>query len=148
LSDDVLVDEGGLPSEHSTNMRRSYHFSEALKSGRTLAVSVGWCKAVAIAQGELTGGRMVLGKPVLVLSSTADEVLDHSDIDELSDFLVPDKKDGKGNALADGGAMLVERVIESTVTERSGHDVLAAESALKVDEAMSSIESWLGGRFY
>ena len=47
----------------------------------------------------------------------------------------------------DGDAMLVERVVESTVTERSGHDVLAADSAVKVNEAMEIIEVWLGSRF-
>ena len=46
---------------------------------------------------------MVLGKPALVLRSTADSVLSHSSIASLIDFLVPAKKDGKGTAPADGG---------------------------------------------
>jgi len=82
----------------------------------------------------------------LVLSASADEVLDASDIDKMSDYLISDRQDGKGNEVG-GDDMLVERVIESTVTELSGHDVLAADSAVKVNEAMEVIETWLGSRY-
>jgi len=81
-----------------------------------------------------------------VLSASADEVLDASDIDKMSDYLISDRQDGKGNEVG-GDDMLVERVIESTVTELSGHDVLAADSAVKVNEAMEVIETWLGSRY-
>ena len=82
----------------------------------------------------------------MVLSASADEVLDASDIDKMSDYLISDRQDGKGNEVG-GDDMLVERVIESTVTELSGHDVLAADSAVKVNEAMEVIETWLGSRY-
>ena len=147
LPDDYLVDSGGSPSDYSCNMKLTYHFSDLLKDSRSLAISVGWCKAVTIAQSMLKSGDMVLGKPALVLSARADEVLDAGDIDRMSDYLVAGMKDGKGNDIDDGDAMLVERMIESTVTELSGHDVLAADSAVKVDEAMGVIETWLGSRF-
>lgn len=81
-----------------------------------------------------------------MLSASADEVLDASDIDKMSDYLISDRQDGKGNEVG-GDDMLVERVIESTVTELSGHDVLAADSAVKVNEAMEVIETWLGSRY-
>ena len=147
LPDDYIVDEGGGPSEYSRNMKRTYHFSSLLKDDRSLSISVGWCKAVTIAQSMLKAGDMVLGKPALVLSASADEVLDVHDIDRLSDYLVEGRKDGKDNSVEDGEAMLVERTIESTFTELSGHDVLAADSPVKVDEAMGVIETWLGSRF-
>ncbi|GMH55356.1 hypothetical protein TrRE_jg2392, partial [Triparma retinervis] len=130
LPDEYLVDEGGEQSDYSLNMKRTYHFPKLLKDDRDLATSVGWCKAVTIAQEMLKGGDMVLGKPCLVLSARGDEVLDAGDIDKMSDYLLEERRDGKGNEVG-GDELLVERVIESTVTELSGHDVLAADSAIK-----------------
>lgn len=118
LPDEFLVDEGGGPSDYSLNMKRTYHFPQLLKDDRNLAISVGWCKAVTIAQNMLKGGEMVLGRPALVLSARADEVLDFEDIDKMSDYLLEEREDGKGNELS-GDDMLCERVIESTVTEVS-----------------------------
>ncbi|GMH81744.1 hypothetical protein TL16_g09028 [Triparma laevis f. inornata] len=147
LPDSFVIDEGGAPNDYSLSMEKRYNFTKMLKSSKNLATTVGWCKAVTLAQEELKSGNMVLDQPCLVLSSTSDEVLDAGDIDRLSDFLVVGRQDGKDKSLEDTGAMLVERVIESTVREKSGHDVLAADSAVKVDEAMTAIEKWLIGRY-
>jgi len=141
LADDVLIDKGGGVSEYSTNMKRTYHFSDTLKSTKTLATSVGWCKAVTKAQQRLKSGKMVLGKPTLVLSTPADTVLDFDKIDKYNDFLLKERKDGKYNKV-DGPDLLVERQIEG-----SSHDVLAADSAQKVDEAMNHIETFLVAKF-
>lgn len=62
LPDDFLVDEGGEPSDYSLNMKRTYNFPQLLKDDRALSISVGWCKAVTIAQEMLKSGNMVLGK--------------------------------------------------------------------------------------
>jgi alpha-beta hydrolase superfamily lysophospholipase len=147
VTEDTLIDKGGELSEYSANMRKHYHFDDLLKSETVLATSVGWCKAVTLAQEQLKEGKMVLGKPALVLCTPSDEVLDAGDIDKYSDYLVKERTDGKRNSTQDVGALLVERIIESTVTEKSGHDVLAADSAVKVDEAMGHIEKFLIGRF-
>ena len=146
LDNNVLIHKGGGVSDYSVGMKKHYHFSGTLKSDKVLAVSVGWCKAVTLAQERLKKGNMVLKKPVLVLSTTDDEILDSNKIDEWSDFLTKDKKDGKENTV-DGEDLLVERVIDSSVAERSSHDVLAADSAVRVSEAMGHIESWLIGRY-
>ena len=140
----TLIDKGGAVSDYSKSMKANYGYGNEHKSELSLSVSAGWCQEVTKAQTMLKNGEMVLNKPILVLSTTADEILSHSEIDDLSDLLHKSKKDGKNNPISKSSkSRFVERVIGSTATDRSAHDVLAAPSAARVDEAMDIIENWL-----
>ena len=135
MPQDFVLDEGGGVSEYSREIKRTYHVPELLKSDKLLATTAGWCKEVTEVQGMLSDGKLKLGRPVLVLSTKGDEVLNFDDINELSGMLCEEEH-------------LVEREIGTGGLEGdSCHDVLAANSVVRVDEAMGEIESFLKARF-
>jgi hypothetical protein len=95
----------------------------------------------------LKNGKLTIAddKPVLVMYTAADEVLKGTDIDKYSDYLTSERKDGAGRAMDKGG--LVEREIGTDDQDQSAHDVLAAPSVLRVDEAWDHMESWMTSHF-
>ena len=109
-----------------------------------VAFVVGWCKTVTEVQNKLKDGKLVLGKPALVLSTEADEVLSHQDIDDFSQNLGPPLG---ATAAQRAVAPIVRRRIGTDALESSAHDVLAAPSAVRVDEAMRHVENWLATHF-
>jgi len=81
----------------------------------------------------LKKGDLATDKPVLVLSTTADEVLSHNDIADLSKHLIKNTNQ----------PLLSHKVVGSTALDKSAHDVLAAPSVTRVYEAMGHIETWM-----
>ena len=136
---------------------------EDLKSLNNLTVTAGWCSAVNDVQKKLISGKLVLDKPALVLSTSADEVLAQSDVDTLSghlgasDTAASSDQSEKSAAPHDGddtpltaplwSREVALRQIGSTPTEPSAHDVLAAPSAARVNEALLCIERWLSVQY-
>ena len=125
-------------------------FPTELKSLKDLTVTSGWCSAVDDVQRKLKSGKLVLDKPALVLSTAADEVLSQSDVDTLSDHLGSNVSAADGRKSSDEpmwSREVITREIGSTSSEPSAHDVLAAPSAARVDEAMRCIERWLAVQY-
>eukprot|EP00756_Hemistasia_phaeocysticola_P059074 Hpha_TRINITY_DN3577_c0_g1::TRINITY_DN3577_c0_g1_i1::g.25636::m.25636 len=145
LSDDVVLAAGGEKNEYADRLRKHYAIPELLKAGKTLAVSAGWIRAATAVQKKLKKGQLKLGRPILAVFTEADEVLRYKDIDRLNELLCVTNSDGKERPLSSRD--LVERSIDSTPADPSGHDVLAAESLLRVKEAMSVITGWLDAHF-
>jgi len=75
----------------------------------------------------------------------ADEVLCSGTIDALSDLLHESNMDGKGNDISNKSAAsnFAERLVGSSEGDKSAHDVLAAPSVDRVDEAMGHVVTWL-----
>ena len=174
LKRDFLLSEGGQRSEYRWAFW-SYGFpTPQLKSLNELHVSAGWVAAVSRVQGALLDGKLRLPshKPALVLSTAADEVLDQKSISTRSSFLssAPDmvhegnRDDSIGDAVSQAGMNggfdtdhplkrpiweggVVERRIGTSTEHPSAHDVLAAPSMLRVDEALKHIERWLKTHF-
>jgi hypothetical protein len=95
-----------------------------------------WVSAVTSVHKKLRSGSLILDDPILVLSTEADEVLSQHSIDSLSDNLMPVfSRD------------VVTKQIGSSPDALSCHDVLAAPSPVRVDEAMLKIERWLAIHF-
>ncbi len=190
LERDMILSEGGQRSAYSMQLFESYGFpSPKLKSLNELHVTAGWTAAVSRVQAALVDGRLRLPphKPALVLSTTADEVLDQGSISNRTPLLssLPDRAEGgrrggdvsprvrvgEGRAGAAGTAGpavagasqttavdhplnrpiwadgVVERQIGTSEDHPSAHDVLAAPSMLRVDEALKHVERWLKTHF-
>lgn len=138
---------GGGPSEYSRDLHAFYEFPELLKSTTELAVTAGWARAVSNVHAELRRGELALptGTPVLCLYTDADTVLDAVQIDDACDLLCPERSDGKRASLSRRG--LVERKIETDEFDRSSHDVFAAPSRKRVDDALGTALGWLRVHF-
>ena len=131
---DVALSEGGGESDFSMSMYKHYKFPDLLKSRQDLTVTAGWASAVTNVQRMIQSKDVVLKKPALLLYTDADEVLSSEDIDRISDYLTPDGKvDGRFVPMDSNG--IVERKVETSELEPSSHDVLAAPSKRRVDEA-------------
>jgi len=139
LDPSTVVQQGGEPSEYSIDLHKRYQFSEHHKSINTLTISSGWLGAVSSAQAMLRNGELASNVPALVLYTKGDVVLNESEIDKFSDYLVKTRQDGKD---ADFDSVLVEREIKHSEFAPSGHDVLAAPSYRRVSEAMDVIAEW------
>jgi len=81
-----------------------------------------------------------------VLTTHADTVLDAADVHRAGKALSKDGSHG-GRRAPLWSADLVTREIGTDSTHRSAHDVLAAPSQVRVDEAMRHIEEWLAVQF-
>ena len=75
----------------------------------------------------------------------ADTVVDAVQIDDACDLLCPERSDGKRASLSRRG--LVERKIETDEFDRSSHDVFAAPSRKRVDDALGTTLGWLRVHF-
>ncbi len=137
----ALLTTGGGPSEYSTNQHKFYRFPPRLKSTKELHISKGWAQAVTTGHSRLRNGELTLDKPILVLYTDADTVLSSVGVNEAADFLSPKKIDGLDAPLETKG--LVERLISSSEWDPSAHDVLAAPSMRRVDQAMGLALRWL-----
>ena len=142
---------GGEDSEYSVRLYKSYKFTPGLKTLKVLTATAGWCKAVTEVQKMLARGELTLRRPTLVLSTHADEVLARDSIDTLSDMLT---EGPQGRGLSNDGherpiwsPELVEREIGTSAAEPSAHDVLAAPSKVRVEEAMQHVLRWLSAHF-
>ena len=93
--------------------------------------------AVKTVQNQLYDGGLVLKKPTLVMSTPADEVLVNDEIEQLSQHLV----------WKENPALLQYKQIGTSDAEPSAHDLLAAPSAIRVDEAMKHIEEFFNRHF-
>jgi len=141
LADDVALSQGGGESEFSMGMYVHYKFPDLLKSCQDLTVSAGWAAAVTKVQRMIQDRDFVLKKPTLLLYTDADTVLSSEDIDRISDYLTPEGKiDGRFVSMDSEG--IVERKVETSELAPSAHDVLAAPSKRRVDEAMRFIVDW------
>eukprot|EP01134_Creolimax_fragrantissima_P004904 CFRG4904T1 len=134
-----VIQEGGMVSDYSVNMNRSYKFTKTHKSLQTLTITAGWASALLNVQEMLQKGELVL-QNVLVLYTPADKELNHVKIDKMVDYLSSGRTDGKNMPSNED---LVERVIETSEWDPSCHDVLAAPSMKRVNEAMYYIEEWI-----
>ena len=147
-----MLAQGGADSDYSISLYQTYKFPTHLKSLKTLTATAGWCRAVTDVQLMLAAGKIRLRRPTMVLSSHADEVLRKGDIDDLSDMLTqgPQGERGQDN---DGhhrplwSKELVEREVETTPEHPSAHDVLAAPSQQRVEEALQLMLMWLASHF-
>ena len=129
---------GGAPSEYSMDLYKTYGFPHPLlKSLKDLHVTAGWMNAVKSVQTQLYDGRLVLKKPSLVMSTPADEVLVNDDIEQLSQHLLWEENPD----------LFQYKQVGSSEAEPSAHDLLAAPSAIRVDEAMRHIEQFLNRHF-
>eukprot|EP00943_MAST-04B_sp_MAST-4B-sp1_P000380 g380.t1 len=93
--------------------------------------------AVKQVQNELVASKLILKKPTLVMSTPADEVLVNDEIELLSKHLIWDENPN----------LYSYHKIGTSDAEPSAHDLLAAPSALRVDEAMRHIEHYLNTNF-
>lgn len=134
----TLMSEGGAPSQYSMDLFKTYGFPHPLlKSLKDLHVTAGWMTAVKTVQNQLYDGELVLKKPTLVMSTPADEVLVNDEIEQLSQHLV----------WKENPALLQYKQIGTSDAEPSAHDLLAAPSAIRVDEAMKRIEEFFNRHF-
>lgn len=140
MDDSTVLDQGGEPSEYSEALYAQYKFTPHHKSRHSLTVTAGWTGAVAHVQSMLEDGQLHLTMPLLVLYTEADGVLASEDIDRLSDNLTAAQRDGKDAPYS--ARQLVERVVETSQWDPSCHDVLAAPSRRRVEEAMGYILDW------
>ena len=142
----VMNSTGGENSEYSMNLYKTYGFTDPeLKNTKDLYVTAGWMNAVKKVQKELEKGKLVLKKPTLVMATSADDVLDSDSIQMMSQRLI----------WKDDPNLFSFQKIGTSKEEPSGHDLLAAPSAIRVDEAMRHIEHYLyhnfsseGGEYY
>ena len=134
-----IISTGGSASEYSTKLFNTYGYPTELKSIKELHVTAGWTSAVSKIQHQLVQGKLRIAKdkPALVLSTSADEVLNQESVIDKSKYL----------RAAENVHNITERRIGTSDVEESAHDVLAAPSALRVDEAMCHIESFLDLHF-
>ena len=133
----IMNSTGGEKSEYSLNLYKTYGFTDELKNTKDLHVTAGWMNAVKQVQNELVADKLVLKKPTLVMSTPADEVLLNDEIESLSQHLVW-KEDPH---------LFSYYKIGTSDEEPSAHDLLAAPSALRVDETMRHIENFLHTNF-
>lgn len=140
VDDNTVLDPGGAPSEYSEQLFRQYKFGPQHKSLTSLTVTAGWTGAVAHVQSMLLHHELELAMPCLVLYTEADGVLEMKDIDRFSDYLTPTQEDGKHAPYS--SRQLIERVVETSEWDPSCHDVLAAPSRRRVEEALGYIVDW------
>ena len=133
----IMNSTGGEKSEYSLNLYKTYGFTDELKNTKDLHVTAGWMNAVKQVQIGLVADKLVLKKPTLVMSTPADEVLLNDEIESLSQHLVW-KEDPH---------LFSYYKIGTSDEEPSAHDLLAAPSALRVDETMRHIENFLHTNF-
>ena len=151
---------------YSMKLFETYGFpNPKLKSVSELHVTAGWIAAVSRVQNALVEGRLRLPshKPALVMSTAADEVLDQERISNRTAFLSSTRNSteqsggdtNRGVAAEDHSPLakpiwagsVVERRIGTSEEHPSAHDVLAAPSMVRVDEALKHMERWLKTHF-
>jgi pimeloyl-ACP methyl ester carboxylesterase len=151
IDPDRIISQGGNDSEYSRKLYHTYGFNvPEHKSLKELHVTAGWVAAVTNVQDQLVAGKLRLPpyKPSLVLSTSADEVLLQEDISSRAAFLCADSKEERRpveKPIWETG--VVERRIGTSATSASAHDVFAAPSSTRVDEAMCHVERWLATHF-
>ena len=148
---DHVLATGGGTSDYSRKLFQHYGFrTPEHKSLKELHVTAGWVAAVTNIQDQLVQGRLRLPpfKPALVLSTSADEVLSQEHIISRTPLLCADPEENKWpieKPIWETG--VVERRIGTSADSQSAHDVLAAPSSSRVDEAMGHLERWLTTHF-
>lgn len=152
FDDGFVLESGGEKNENSRNMYKSYKYPTALKCLETTTVSAGWARSVSYVQRMVQRKDIYLEKPTLVLFSEGDNVLDADEVDKFTESLAGagdrsnvDVLDPSKRSITSG--KLVERKIGTSFEEPSGHDVLAAASSIRVDEAMNHILEWTKAHF-
>jgi hypothetical protein len=140
----ALLSTGGGPSEYSLKQNTYYKFPPHLKSTKELSITKGWAQAVTTAHTRLLKGELAVDKPILVLYTDADLVLSSKSVNQAADNLSPKRIDGLDAPLETKG--LVERLISSSEWDPSSHDVLAAPSMRRVDQAMEFVLQWLSAQ--
>lgn len=144
-----IIARGGSDSDYSRKLFQRYGFhTPEHKSLKELHVTAGWAAAVTNVQDQLVEGKLRLRKPTLVLSTSADEVLSQEHISSRTSYLCADPNEERlpiEKPIWEKG--VVERRIGTSLEHPSAHDVLAAPSSSRVDEAMCHIERWLASHF-
>lgn len=146
-----IIAKGGADSEYSRKLFQNYGFNAPQhKSLFELHVTAGWAAAVTNVQEQLVQGKLRLPpyKPTLVLSTSADEVLSQEHISSRTPLLCAETDESIqpiDKAIWETG--VIERRIGTSKDHSSAHDVFAAPSSSRVDEACNHLERWLACHF-
>ncbi len=136
---------GGKRNAFAEYVGRFYECPAALKCQHELSITQGWTNAVCVGQRRLRHGDLATALPVLVLCTDADTVLSAKGILEWSRMLsarpLARGADPLGAPLWTKG--LCQRRIGTLPWDPSEHDVLAAPSARRVQEALALVLEWV-----